>query len=341
MRIVARMRRDLPHVVIIASLLAACQPMWSERGPVRGPGMAPAAGRCPSVVRVYPGDTLYAVARRCDVSVRDLIEANALRPPYMLEPGTTIRMPGSGAVYTVAKGDTLSVLARRFGVDFGTLARLNGKQPPYTIFVGETLKVPGAHAPKPATETIALASPNAGRIEPSGRPGPALSTPSPTVTEPSRPRPSPAPQTASPQPSPPDLPPEPAALAGRGFAWPIKGEVVSEFGPIAKGQHNDGLNIAAPKGTGVQAAENGVVVYSGNELKGFGNLLLVKHADGWMTAYAHNDKLLVKKGETVTRGQTIATVGATGNVDSPQLHFEIRKGTEAVDPRKYLAQGAV
>lgn len=118
--------------------------------------------------------------------------------------------------------------------------------------------------------------------------------------------------------------------------WPVNGKIISNFGPTANGLHNDGINIAAPRGTPVHAAENGVVVYAGNQLRGFGNLLLIRHADGWVTAYAHNDTLLVKKGEQVKRGQVIARVGSTGNVSSPQLHFELRKGTEAVDPKIML-----
>jgi murein DD-endopeptidase MepM/ murein hydrolase activator NlpD len=129
---------------------------------------------------------------------------------------------------------------------------------------------------------------------------------------------------------------EPAARDDQTFLWPVTGKVVSEFGPLADGLHNDGINIAAPMGTPVRAAENGVVVYAGNELRGFGNMLLIRHADGFVTAYAHNESLLVARGDTVERGQIIARVGSSGNVDSPQLHFEIRVGTDAVDPRDYL-----
>ena len=129
---------------------------------------------------------------------------------------------------------------------------------------------------------------------------------------------------------------EPAARGDQTFLWPVTGKVVSEFGPLSDGLHNDGINIAAPRGTPVRAAENGVVVYAGNELRGFGNMLLIRHADGFVTAYAHNESLLVARGDTVERGQIIARVGSSGNVDSPQLHFEIRVGTDAVDPREYL-----
>jgi murein DD-endopeptidase MepM/ murein hydrolase activator NlpD len=123
---------------------------------------------------------------------------------------------------------------------------------------------------------------------------------------------------------------------GGRFVWPVKGRVLGGYGPGPGGTHNDGINIAAPTGTPVIAADDGDVAYAGNELRGFGNLVLVKHGDGWMTAYAHCDKLLVHKGDRVRRGQPIARVGATGSVSEPQLHFEVRRGTRALDPAGYL-----
>jgi murein DD-endopeptidase MepM/ murein hydrolase activator NlpD len=149
--------------------------------------------------------------------------------------------------------------------------------------------------------------------------------------------PAPEPQVASVAP-----PPQLAPLAtmpprsGRAFEWPVRGKLLARYGTQGKGLHNDGINIAARSGTRVRAAESGVVAYAGNELRGFGNLLIIKHADGWVTAYAHNEKLLVGRGEQVSRGQDIAVVGATGNVSEPQLHFEIRRGQRALDPLKYL-----
>jgi murein DD-endopeptidase MepM/ murein hydrolase activator NlpD len=117
----------------------------------------------------------------------------------------------------------------------------------------------------------------------------------------------------------------------------VRGRVLAGYGVAAGGNHNDGINIAAPRGTPVSAVDAGVVAYAGNELRGYGNLVLVKHASGWITAYAHCDELLVKQGEKVNRGQAIAKVGATGGVSEPQLHFEMRRGKKAVDPREFLA----
>lgn len=158
------------------------------------------------------------------------------------------------------------------------------------------------------------------------RPKPQLSTPQ---AQP-RPKAAPARRKAAPV----ELPPRNSA----GFMMPVIGRVVSEYGPRPNGLANDGINIAAPRGTPVRASDAGVVAYAGEEIRGFGRLLLLRHADGYVTAYAHNDKLLVKRGEMVARGQVIATVGASGGIDAPQLHFEIRQGSRPLDPRRLLAE---
>jgi murein DD-endopeptidase MepM/ murein hydrolase activator NlpD len=123
---------------------------------------------------------------------------------------------------------------------------------------------------------------------------------------------------------------------GGHFPWPMRGRVLASYGVAADGTHNDGINIAAPRGTSIEAVEAGIVAYAGNELRGYGNLVLVKHGNGWISAYAHCDELLVKKGDPVYRGKVIAKVGATGGVSEPQLHFELRQGKRPVDPRGYL-----
>ncbi len=195
-----------------------------------------------------------------------------------------------------------------------------------------TLNFPIA-PPGPPVEAAA----GAGAVEPE-----PASAPPPAVT-PATPAPLPAPIVVARAPSPAPAPaaavqapaPEESAVraailtppprGGGRFLWPVDGRVIAAFGPREGGLHNDGINIEAAAGTQVRAAENGVVVYAGNELRWFVNLLLVKHADGWTTAYAHADTLLVRRGDRVSRVQAIATVGQTGNVDRPQLHFEIRK----------------
>lgn len=333
------MRAPVPHLVFLASItlaLAACEPTWQGNAPVSR-GAAASAKGCGGTVKVSGGETVFSLARRCNVSVREVIEANDLKPPYVLSAGQFLRMPGGGSEYVVQRGDTLLALARKLKVDFQSLARANGKASPYVIQVGERLRVPGAfsggtqvaYSPE-STGSLVIASPNT----PAGKK--AAKAKGPADLPPPMPAPEPEARHTAFQPQQ-VVPPPPPPMAGKGFVWPLRGDVIAEYGPMAKGQHNDGINIAAAKGSPVRAAENGVVVYAGNELKGFGNLLLVKHADGWMTAYAHNDQFMVGKGDSVKKGQQISTVGATGSVTSPQLHFEIRRGTEAVNPMDYLS----
>ena len=132
------------------------------------------------------------------------------------------------------------------------------------------------------------------------------------------------------------LAPLPAPVADGKLRWPVKGRVIAGFGPRNDGTHNDGINISVPLGTDVHAAENGAVAYAGSELKGYGNLILVRHENGLVTAYAHASEILVKRGDRVSRGQVIAKAGKTGAVDQPQLHFEVRRDQTPVDPTSYL-----
>jgi murein DD-endopeptidase MepM/ murein hydrolase activator NlpD len=283
-----------------------------------------------SAVIVGKGDTVYALSRRHRVPMRAIIEANNLRAPFTLRVGQRIVLP-RGKIHLVKKGDTLSQIAVNYDVDAYEVARLNGLRPPYIIRVGEPLTLPVNAAS--TTRTVAV-SPNAQKRV-SSAPKTVKSKPQKPPAWASPPKPKQTTKTSTPQAKPVRVPPPPPK-SGSGFIWPVNGKVISSFGGKAKGLRNDGVNIQAGRGTTVVAAENGVVAYAGNELRGFGNLLLIKHAGGWVTAYAHNDRLLVKRGQKLKRGQKIATVGSTGNVATPQLHFEIRKGKTARDPKKYL-----
>lgn len=120
------------------------------------------------------------------------------------------------------------------------------------------------------------------------------------------------------------------------FSWPVRGKILSGYGSKSNGLFNDGINIKAARGATVAASENGFVAYAGNEVKGMGNLVIIQHADGWMTVYAHMESMSVRRGHGVSVGQKIGTVGTSGKVDQPQLHFEIRKGTKAYNPVNYL-----
>ena len=305
-----------------ATQQAAAQPATGGRIP------APAGGR----YVVASGDSLYGIARRFGLPVRAVIDANDLQPPYALTIGQALSVPRA-QVHEVAPGDTVFNIARRYDVDRSELVRLNAIQPPYTIPLGQKLILPtpgSAVHDDPAAMEIAYTPPD----QPAPAEAPAVvaapSAEAPAIAAP----PAPAPKSRDAVRAALANPP---ARAGSSFGWPVQGPLLSSYGAKSGGEHNDGINIAAPRGTPVRAAENGVVAYAGEELKGFGRLLLVKHADGWVTAYAHNEELLVAAGDRVTRGQTIATVGSSGHVDRPQLHFEVRRGTRAVNPEAQLS----
>jgi len=363
-----------PAPVMSGTAVTTSAPGGSMVGPtgLRPPGLE---GRPhPDQVVVQRDETLYEVSRRYDVPIRAIIDANNLQPPYRLLTGQTLKLPKVRVHYVLA-GDTLYSVSRLWGVDLATLAEMNHLQPPYTLITGSTLLLPpqvappvvaGARpqpgegqggitatplAPPPsAPPAVAAAPSSATPTAPAPAPmpsAPATQAPAPTAPiitsqAPAAPPAAPAPPPAAAPASPPQtaaLPPPPAR-GGREFLWPVRGRVIGSYGTGSGGTHNDGINIAAPEGTTVVAADSGVVAYAGNELRGYGNLILIKHADGWMTAYAHNAQILVKRGERVQRGQAIARVGATGAVNTPQLHFEVRKGTRALDPADFLPAAA-
>ena len=292
----------------LGALMALTACGWAEWPPPgEGPGLQYGPGGDAFInataVTVGKGDTVYAIARRHRVSPREVIDVNNLKAPYALRVGQRLKLPG-GRVHVVKKGEYLSLIADNYNSNTFSIARINGVAKPYTIYPGQKLRIPrdggaplSASAPAGKTKTAATTKTKA------------------TTAKPVSP---------------------PPVMSGSGFLWPVKGKVLSGFGPKAKGLQNDGINIAAPRGTPVRAAQNGVVAYAGNELRGFGNLLLVKHSNGWITAYAHNDALLVKRGDKISKGQDIARIGSTGSVSTPQLHFELRKGRQAVDPKPYL-----
>jgi len=275
------------------------------------------------------GETVYGIAQRYGVSTRALIDWNTLRPPYRLIPGERLRLPQSQG-YVVQRGDSVYAISRRFGVDMATLVRANNMQPPYNIQVGQRLQLPAnanSQARTASAPTQTASAPVQRRALP---PASSQSAQTSTVSSAARPAAKPSPPRKV------TTVAKPAPRASSGFIWPVEGRILSSFGAKKNGLHNDGVNIAAPRGAAVRAADNGVVAYAGKEIRGFGNLLLIKHDGGLITAYAHTDTLLVARGDTVTRGQVIGKVGTTGGVETPQLHFEVRQGTRAVDPSKYL-----
>jgi murein DD-endopeptidase MepM/ murein hydrolase activator NlpD len=326
-------------------------------------------------VTVGQGDTLDTISRRFGVPPIAVAEANGMTTGTPLYPGQrlvipkysssgaqpvppaprqpqlatapittgTVRQPmrpaAGGQVHTVAPGETIFSIGRRYNVNPVALAEANRLPPHHKLRMGEQLAIPGNAARAQAQQTAPIVqrqtqvqAPAQAALQPSQRIAEAHAQPMPTarVITPAKDTPSPIEQAKE------DKDEQVASNNAAGFRWPVRGRVIAGFGPKPTGQQNDGINIAVPEGTPVKASDDGVVAYSGNELKGYGNLVLVRHSNGHVTAYAHASELLVKRGESVKRGQVIAKSGQTGNVSSPQLHFEIRKGATPVDPMQFL-----
>ncbi|MCH9053042.1 MAG: M23 family metallopeptidase [Proteobacteria bacterium] len=262
--------------------------------------------------------------------MRAIIDANGLKPPYRLKPGQRLILPRS-RVHVVRAGDTVYGIAKRYDVGMRNLIRANDIRPPFRIVVGQRLRLPASPGIAASIRRAKTPRPTAMARPSSAAKDGARSAPSRSVTSRAAPPAKPGRRLRV---SPPPIDPPPREA--QAFLWPVEGKLVSAFGPKPGGLHNDGINIAAPRNTEVRAAANGVVAYAGNELRGYGNLLLIRHRGGWITAYAHNDRLLVGRGDVVKRGQGIARVGDSGRVTTPQLHFEIRRGSRAVDPAGLL-----
>jgi murein DD-endopeptidase MepM/ murein hydrolase activator NlpD len=296
----------------LALMVSACAPRPDGPAPViSGEASAPTE---PERVKVRPGDTLSGIAHDHHLPMRIIAEANHLFPPYRIEAGATLIIPRAGqpAVSPLSVSSAAPPPPTRAEAAASTRIEATALD-----------RLPPAPAEKPSVTAAAPPAATATATEPARPdPKPPAATPAPNAAA------SPEPPTAAPA----------AQVHGTGvFQWPVRGHVLVGYGSGRDGTHNDGINIAAPRGAAVEAADAGVVAYTGNELRGYGNLILVKHPNGWISAYAHCDLILVKRGDKVARGQVIARVGSTGNVGEPQLHFELRRGNRAVDPREFLA----
>jgi murein DD-endopeptidase MepM/ murein hydrolase activator NlpD len=314
-----------------------------------------------TTIIVGSSDTLETLARRYNVSAAAILQANGYKGPRVLSPGQQLIIPRATAaaaapavaapalaapsskpvaavavaapagVHFVNRGDTLMSIARHNHMPVVELAKANGLEPNATLKIGMKITVPGARSA--AASVPAASTPAAVAAAPAAT-APATKM---AVAEPAQ-KARLAQATTTPEEAVPESPVKAADATGAlpTFRWPVRGRVITTYGAKTNGKQNDGINVAVPEGTPVKAAEDGVVAYSGNELKGYGNLILVRHANGYVTAYAHASELMVKRGETIKRGQIIAKSGQSGEVGSPQLHFEIRKGSTPVDPLQFL-----
>lgn len=328
------------------------------------------SGKGGSIIQAGANDNIHMIANRFGVPAAAIMAVNGLSTPA-LTPGQSLTIPvfnvgaapadtatrqtetaeatqtksvrvidikspaktAKGGVHEVQPGETLTSIAASYGTTRVRLAEANGLDQWANVRIGQKLTLPGSKTakadPKKATPAAKETETAAVETKPAKKAAevaavestPAKASPKADKTVEAKKEPV---VTASVEQTP--------QAEKRTFRWPVKGHIIKSFG-----QSSGGLNISVPEGTQVKAAEDGVVAYAGNDLKVYGNLILIRHSDGYVTAYAHTKDLDVKKGDTVRRGQVIATAGKTGDVTTPQLLFEIRKGSTAIDPRPYLS----
>jgi len=291
-------------------------PMASAAPPRGAQGAAGWSAQGGSPIVVAQGENAQILATRYGVPADALVRTNGFASASQVRPGTHIVIPVYNAALAASSG--ARVAAHSAPGKPAAPAKVAGAPPRTLASQAESLKASKTRAP--ATKAVAARKPTA----PATRQETAQAKMS-SETKASTRDPAPA--------SEPKKTAVASETANPEFRWPARGRIIQGFKPGG----NDGINIAVPEGTSVKAAESGVVAYAGNELKGYGNLILIRHPNGFVSAYANNGNIEVKRGETVKRGQTIAKSGQSGNVASPQLHFELRKGTKPVDPTQYLA----
>ncbi len=275
---------------------------------------------------VQPGDTLRGIANKTGAGSQIIAQTNGLVDPYIIQPGQRLIITG-GRYHQVNAGETGIAIARAYGAPWREVVALNDLEEPFILRVGQKLLLPAATPLDPANMSIeqraAAFDLNIDDIVTGS--DPALADNGGGVA-PSEWRKAISPEAAIVR---------PAGFTGR-FNWPVNGKLLSSFGSKGGGKVNDGLNIGVPQGTPIQAASDGVVAYAGDEIGVFGGLILIKHGDGWVTAYGHAEKLSVTRGQKVKMGEIIGLAGASGYVKEPQLHFEIRKNRKPVNPINHL-----
>ena len=235
---------------------------------------------------------MLTISKKYRVTIKELIKYNKFNQPYVLKPGSYIKLPKE-KYYKINKKDTLFSIARCFSINIKDLYVKNPNLNVKRLKVGNAIKLP-YYANKNKCKSNFVKKKSYKKV-----------------------------QSSNYQPL---------------FEWPLSGTIIASFGKKDAGRSNDGINIRSAKGNPVRAALKGKVIYSGNELLAWGNLILIKHMNGWTTAYAHLDKVLVKLGDKVNTGNIIGSVGATGNVAKHQLHFQVRRYSKPVNPQNYLKQ---
>jgi lipoprotein NlpD len=268
---------------------------------------------------VARGESLRSIAEKTGAGSEAIARANNLAPPFMIFPGQRLTIPG-GRYHLVRTGETGIAIARAYGVDWSRVVTANALQQPYVLRTGQRLLIPTT-GPETLEERAARFHIDIDDILTGGEPALAeKAAPAKPTASSARVLPATTPVA------------EPTTRPRGDFAWPVRGRLVKRFGPGASGERNDGIKIAVPLDTPVQAAADGVVAYVGSEVPALGGLVIVKHGNGLTTVYGHAGQLLVQRGQAVKKGQMIALSGNSGFADRPELHFEIRQGRTPIDP---------
>ena len=314
------------------------------------------------------GDNVQRLAKNANLNIEDLLSMNGLIGAENLSPGQVLKTPLPSEI-TVIEGDSIDTISRALGIDRQQLITENKLRYPFALVRGQILKIPQKQFESvtsiPTVSAVNNPSVAVNELPPvSGGPisttqtttGQTLHTSRQGVITEEELAPPPNSKSAEPvlpplqqplqtasigQPVKPEISQtkrsnDPLPSTAPRFSWPVNGSIVSDFGPKTDGQKNEGIDIGAPQGTAVRSSAMGDVVYVGDNVAGFGNLILIRHGGGYATAYGHVQNPLVKRGDRVMPGQAIAQVGKTGNASTPRLHFEVRKGTTAVNPNTYL-----
>lgn len=303
------------------TVLPAPRPVWEAR-PVTAD--AQVVDQQSFVVR--PGDTLRRVGAATGAGSEAIARANGLQPPFTIDVGQQLSIPG-GRYHLVRTGQSGIAIARAYGVPWARVVEANGLVDPFILRTGMRVLIPGTTAATPsrsAAQRAAAFTLNIDDILTGGEPALAVNQqPVRPVESSVRVLPTTAVVTA------------PARLSGS-FIWPVQGRLISRFGPGQSGERQNGVTIAAPLGTPVRAAADGVVAYVGSGIQALGGLVIVRHGTNWTTVYGYAAKLLVQRGQAVKKGQTLALSGETGSTERPAVHFELRKGRTPVDPQTQL-----
>ncbi len=291
-------------LVLIIIFLSSCESLFFQEYKIKGYKFKKKKDNL--YYTVNKGDNLYLISKKYNITISKLINFNNIDSPYKIFPNQKIFIPKK-RTHVVKRGDTLYSISRKYRTDVFTVSRFNNLKNVNQIYTNQKLIIPDQFERK--KKVVRNSKKNEAKKEKKR-----------IVVEKKKYK-----KKINRQ------------KINETFIWPVEGKILSKYGSNDPGFFNDGINIESASGNDVKASSGGEIVYSGNEIPGYGNLILIKHSKNWITAYAHLKKIYKKKGALVKKGESIGAVGNSGNVKIPQLHFEIRKGKEAVDPLKYLS----